>query len=233
MIEISEITKRFGSHTAVDIPCLRISSGQTVGLVGNNGAGKTTLFRLILDLAKADTGTIHIDGTDTARSEQWKWHTGAYLDEGFLIDFLTAEEYFDFVGKANSLDAATTRSRLESLGRLLGDEILGTGKLIREYSAGNKQKIGIAAALMGNPSTLILDEPFNYLDPSSQITLKRVIQSYREQTGATIIISSHNLQHTIDISTRVLLMHHGQIIKDLSNTDGSAATELNQYFAID
>ena len=120
--------------------------------------------------------------------------------------------------------------RLEAYERFAGGEIFGQKKLIRNLSAGNKQKVGIISALLRKPRTVILDEPFNFLDPTSQLVLKHLITDYASETGATIIISSHNLQHTVDISTRIALLEHGQIIRDLPNTEGSATAELQEYF---
>ncbi len=112
----------------------------------------------------------------------------------------------------------------------MAGEITGQKKLIRDFSAGNKQKIGIIAALLSRPETVILDEPFNFLDPSSQNTLKKMLSDYARRHSATVIVSSHNLQHTIDISTRIILLEHGVIVKDLNNGNLSAKTELDSYF---
>jgi ABC-2 type transport system ATP-binding protein len=113
---------------------------------------------------------------------------------------------------------------------LAGGEVFGQKKLIRNLSAGNKQKVGIISALIREPQLVILDEPFNFLDPTSQNVLKRTLTQYAERTHATIIISSHNLQHTIDISTRIALLEKGVIIRDLINENGSARQELTDYF---
>ena len=208
-----------------------------LGLVGNNGAGKTTLFRLILDLLKADDGLVALKSEQgeifPAESEEWKDFTGAYIDEAFLIDFLTPEEYFQFIGKANNMTQEAVDERLAVFATLMQGEILGQKKLIRDLSAGNKQKVGIIAALLAKPQLVILDEPFNFLDPSAQIILKRLVTDYHRQTGATILISSHNLQHTIDISTRIALMENGHIVKDLPNENGSAEKELEEYFSVE
>lgn len=230
MIRIGSLKKKFGEKTAVDIDSFEIAHGETLGLVGNNGAGKTTLFRLMLDLLQADEGNILLEGTDPSKSEEWKKHTGAYIDESFLIDFLTPEEYFQFVGKANDMAQEEISQRLDDFQTFMQDEVLGQKKLIRDYSAGNKQKIGIISALLARPDLLILDEPFNFLDPSSQIVLKRMLTDYHQETKATILISSHNLQHTIDISTRIALLENGKIVKDLPNESGSAEQELEEYF---
>ena len=231
-ISINNLKKSFGDRTVVDIEQFNINKGEILGLVGNNGAGKTTLFRLILDLLKADSGMVTIGDINPAEDENWKTTTGAFIDDSFLIDFLTPEEYFAFIAKVNDITQETLQERLDGLLPLMADEILGQKKLIRDYSAGNKQKIGIISALINNPSLLILDEPFNFLDPSSQNILKKVLVEYNKQTGATILVSSHNLQHTIEISSRIALLEQGKTKKDLSNEGGCAEQELEAYFNV-
>lgn len=230
MITIRNLKKSFGNTVACDIPSLTINDGDILGLVGNNGAGKTTLFRMLLDLLKPDDGEVELDRINPAQSEEWKTTTGAYIDEGFLIDFMTPEEYFAFIGKITDMTQAQVDDRLKDFEKLANGEIFGQKKLIRNLSAGNKQKVGIISALFNRPKLVILDEPFNFLDPSSQNTLKHVLTEYNHETGATILISSHNLAHTVDISTRITLLEKGQVIKDMDNTDGSAKTELENYF---
>jgi ABC-2 type transport system ATP-binding protein len=185
---------------------------------------------MLLDLLKPDEGEVLLDTVNPADSEKWKEWTGAYIDEGFLIDFLTPEEYFAFIGKITDMKQEDVDERLKDFERLAAGEIFGQKKLIRNLSAGNKQKVGIMSALFNKPKLVILDEPFNFLDPSSQNILKHELTAYQEQTGATILISSHNLQHTIDISTRITLLEKGRIIMDLSNENGAAKTELENYF---
>ena len=230
MIKIENLKKSFGQNIACDIPALTINDGDILGLVGNNGAGKTTLFRMLLDLLKPDEGQVFIDGMNPAQGEEWKATTGSYIDEGFLIDFLTPEEYFAFIGKITDMTPEAVDERLKDFERLSNGEVFGQKKLIRNLSAGNKQKVGIISALFNRPKLVILDEPFNFLDPSSQNILKHELTEYNRQTGATILISSHNLQHTIDISTRITLLEKGHIINDMPNTDGSARAELENYF---
>ena len=231
MITIENLKKAFGQTVACDIPELTINDGDILGLVGNNGAGKTTLFRMLLDLLQPDEGAVTLDGINPAESEAWKVSTGAYIDEGFLIDFLTPEEYFAFLGKVSGLTQAEVDERLKDFERFANGEIFGQKKLIRNLSAGNKMKVGIISALLRRPQTVILDEPFNFLDPTSQLVLKHLLTDYNRETGATILISSHNLQHTVDISTRIALLEHGVIIRDLPNAEGSARTELEAYFS--
>ncbi len=235
-INISNLKKTFGDTVACDIPDLEVKEGDIVGLVGNNGAGKTTLFRLMLDLQKADSGSVTFTTTagsviDVAKSEEWKEHTGAYIDEGFLIDFLTPEEYFTFIAKTTGLSGSETTSRLETFSAFADGEVLGRNVLIRNLSAGNKQKVGIIAAFFRHPELVILDEPFNYLDPTSQNILKKTITDYCQSSGATVIVSSHNLTHTVDISTRIVLLEHGKLLRDIPNRGGdNTIAELNDYF---
>lgn len=230
MITISNLKKQFGETIASDIASFTVNDGDILGLVGNNGAGKSTLFRIILDLLKADDGTVTINGINPAESEEWKQQVGAYIDEGFLIDFLTPEEYFAFLGKISGKTQAEVDERLKDFERFAAGEVFGQKKLIRNLSAGNKQKVGIISALFNKPGIVILDEPFNFLDPSSQNMLKHLLTEYNRETGATILVSSHNLAHTVDISTRIALLEHGVIVRDIDNTEGAAAQELENYF---
>jgi ABC-2 type transport system ATP-binding protein len=232
MIEIQQLQKDFGTKRAVDIERYTIKQGEMLGLVGNNGAGKTTLFRLILDLLKADKGSVLINDIDVSRSEEWKQYTGAFIDDGFLIDYLTPEEYFYFIGKMYGLSKAEVDERLQPFERFMNNEVVGQKKYIRNFSAGNKQKIGIIAAMLHHPSLLILDEPFNFLDPSSQSVIKHVLRRYNEEHKATVLISSHNLNHTVDVCPRIALLESGIIIRDIYNEDNSAEKELEAYFNI-
>ena len=230
MITIANLKKQFGQTIACDIPAFTINDGDILGLVGNNGAGKTTLFRIALDLLNSEEGSITINGINPSSSEEWKFFTGAYIDDSFLIDYLTPDEYFAFIGKICNITQEELSSRLQKYEVFANGEIFGQNKLIRNLSAGNKQKVGIIAALMRMPSLVILDEPFNFLDPTSQSSLKRLLVDYHTRYNATILVSSHNLQHTTDISTRIALMEKGKIIRDLNNDNEEAKRELTTYF---
>ena len=229
-IKIQNLVKQYGKNTVLDIPELTIGSGELIGLVGNNGAGKTTLMRLILDLIEATEGYVETDGQRVSEDVTWKEFTGSFIDGRFLIDFYTPEEYFNFIARAYNIDKDTLDSRLEHYQGLMHDEILGTKKYLRQFSEGNRQKTGIIGAMLINPKVLILDEPFNYLDPTSQITVAKLIRQMNEQLGTTVIISSHNLSFVSEISTRILLLEKGVVIKNLPNHDGSATKELEDYF---
>lgn len=240
-IRIQNLKKTFGEKVAVDIADYEIHSGDILGLVGNNGAGKSTLFRLIMDLIKADAGTVVMKGVvqdqpieiDVKTTEEWKEWTGAFIDESFLIDYLTPDEYFHFIAKISGISNEQLNAHLAQYEHFMNGEIVGQKKLIRNLSAGNKQKVGIIAAMIQQPQVLILDEPFNFLDPSSQNAIKHLLKDYNQQTGATILISSHNLNHTTDICPRIALLENGVIIRDIQNIENSAEKELEAYFNID
>ena len=195
MIAIDRLRKNFGEKVAVDIEHYEINQGDMLGLVGNNGAGKTTLFRLMLDLLKADNGKVAINDIDVSQSEDWKSFTGAFIDDGFLIDYLTPEEYFYFIGKMYGLKKEEVDERLVTFERFMNGEVIGHKKLIRNYSAGNKQKIGIISAMLHHPQLLILDEPFNFLDPSSQSVIKHLLKKYNEEYRATAVSYTHLRAH--------------------------------------
>ena len=233
MITITNLGKAYHQKIVLNIDHLFINKGEIFGLVGNNGAGKTTLFRLILDLIKADKGEVLSGDMPVAKTENWKDYTGSYIDDGFLIDFLTPEEFFYFIGDIYGMSKAEIDAKLAMYAAFFNDEITGQKKkYIRDFSKGNKQKIGVVSALITDPQVLLLDEPFNSLDPSSQILLKRMLTEYSRRTGATILISSHDLNHVTDICQRIVLLEKGVIIRDIHN-DGSALAELNAYFSVE
>jgi len=231
MITITDLIKSYNGNTVVNIPQLDIAIGEIVGLVGNNGAGKTTPFRLMLDLIRADKGRILSKEKNVATSEDWKKYTAAYLDEGFLINYLTPEEYFYFVGKLHQLSRVDVDEFLQRFEAFFDGSVLNSGKYIRDLSKGNQFKVGIAACLLQKPELLILDEPFANLDPSSQMRLIRMLKELPAQSRMTVFISSHDLNHVTDVCHRILLMEKGRIIKDIDTT-ADTLQELEMYFEV-
>ncbi len=230
MIELRSITKVYGKITVLNIPSLKIERGESFGLVGNNGAGKTTMFSLIVDIIKAATGTVLSKEKDVALSNHWKGYTGSFLDESFLIDFLTPEEYFEFIGNLHEYSRQETREQLEKYADFFEGEILGKKKFIRELSKGNQKKVGIVGALLAEPEIVILDEPFPHLDPSSVIRLKRILGDLHGK-GVTLLISSHDLNHVTEVCNRIAVLERGIIIND-KETNENTLKELVQYFEV-
>lgn len=229
-IQINEVLKSYQNQVVLDIPHLTVNTGQIIGLVGNNGAGKTTLLRLILDLIAPTNGLIAINNIPVNESEEWKKYTGAYLDQGFLLDFLTPLEYFYFIGDQHNLSKKDINERLEAYMSFFNGEVIAKkSKLIRDLSAGNQQKVGIVGVFIKQPKLIILDEPFNALDPTSQSVLKQLIIDYHANHQAISIVSSHDLNHITKLSNRIVLLEKGKVIKDMA-TDINTLAELTAYF---
>lgn len=225
------LKKIYNGITVLNIPEITINDGESFGLVGNNGAGKTTFFRLILDLIEASSGEVQINGEKVARRDDWKSDVGSFLDEGFLIDFLTPEEYFSFIGKVYEKSEGDIAAFLESMKEFFNGEILGSKKLIRDLSKGNQKKTGIAAALISDPQILVLDEPFTALDPTSQIRLKRMLNELKTTKNMTMLISSHDLNHVTEVCDRIVVLEKGLVVKDIHTTEDTLK-ELESYFAV-
>lgn len=231
MIELKNLRKDYDTTCALNISELSITKGSTFGLVGNNGAGKTTLFRLLLDLTAPTEGNIYIKDSDIITSTEWKSYTGAFLDESFLIDFLTPEEYLLFVGKSYGLSKAESEKRLKLFEDFFNGEILGKKKYIREYSKGNQKKVGIAAAILSFPELIILDEPFANLDPTTQIRLKYLLEKVVREYHCTLIVSSHDLNHITEVCNRIVVLQKGEVVKDIT-TQEETLKELEEHFSV-
>src|ERR1700761_7595139 len=230
MIQIKELKKVYSGVIVVNIPGLEIRKGESIGLVGNNGAGKTTLFRMILDLIRPEAGEVLSNNEPVAGHENWKNYTASYLDEGFLIDYLTPEEYFYFIGGLHQQSRAHVDDFLAGYDDFFNGEILKRGKYIRDLSKGNQTKVGIVSCLLQQPELLMLDEPFANIDPTTQFRLKNILKDVNKK-GVTTLVSSHDLNHITDVCDRILLMEKGRIIKDMA-TSSSTLSELEEYFAI-
>ena len=230
MITVNSLTKSYGEITVLNIDQLEIPKGQCFGLVGNNGAGKTTFFSLLLDLIKTSTGEIISNDIAVAQSEEWKSFTSAFIDDSFLIGYLTPEEYFYFVGELRGIDKATVDLFLETYVDFFNDEILNQKKYLRDFSKGNQKKVGLIAAFIGNPKVVILDEPFANLDPTTQIRLKQLIKVETEKRELTLLISSHDLNHVTDVCNRIVLLERGAVIMD-KETTAKTLQELEDYFS--
>ena len=230
MIKATELSKKYGGNTVLNLPFLEIAKGESFGLVGNNGAGKTTFFNLLLDLIKPTTGNIVNREIRVDQSEDWKPFTSAFIDESFLVGYLTPEEYFNFIGRLRGVSEADLSEFLKQFEELFNGEILGQKKYLRDLSKGNQKKAGIAGALIGTPEVIILDEPFANLDPTTQIRLKKTLKKINEESSSTLLISSHDLGHITEVCERIVVLSKGEVIKDL-RTSAATLKELEQFFS--
>lgn len=231
MIKSTELSKKYGGVTVLNIASLEIPKGQSFGLVGNNGAGKTTFFNLVLDLINPTTGHVVSHEIQVNKSEDWKPFTASFIDESFLIGYLTPEEYFYFIGELRGMNKADIDAFLAQFDEIFNGEILKKKKYLRDLSKGNQKKVGIIAALIGHPEVIVLDEPFANLDPTTQIRLKKLLKDLTTASNATLLISSHDLGHVTEVCDRIVVLEKGEIVKDLI-TSAETLQELEAYFSV-
>src|SRR6476660_5355306 len=189
MISAKNLTKKYNGVSVLNIDALDIPKGQSFGLVGNNGAGKTTFFSLLLDLIQPTTGSILNNEVQVNTSEDWKPFTASFLDESFLIGYLTPEEYFYFIGDLRGQNKADVDALLAQHEEFFNGEILNSKKYLRDLSKGNMKKVGIIATLIGSPEVVILDEPFANLDPTTVNRLKIIIKDLAANPNVTVLVS--------------------------------------------
>ena len=232
MIQVNNLSKTYNNGVRVlNITNLEIPKGQSFGLVGNNGAGKTTFFSLLLDLIQPSSGYIKNNGVEVSKSEAWKPFTAAFIDESFLIGYLTAEEYFYFIGDLRGQNKADVDALLKKHEEFFNGEILNSRKYLRDLSKGNMKKVGIIAALIGDPEVVILDEPFANLDPTTVNRLKKIIKELADNPNRTVLVSSHDLVHTVEVCNRIVALHLGEVVKDIQ-TSPETLKELEAFFAV-
>lgn len=229
MITAQNLTKKYGNQVVLNIENLEIPKGQSFGLVGNNGAGKTTFFSLLLDLIQPSSGRIESNGISVSESEEWKTFTSSFIDETFLISYLTPEEYFYFIGELRGRNKADVDALLSNFEDFFHGEILGQKKYLRDLSKGNQKKAGIVASFIGDPEVIVLDEPFANLDPTTQIRLKAIIKDLAAQKGVTVLVSSHDLMHVTEVCERIVVLNKGEVVKDIQ-TSAETLRELESFF---
>lgn len=233
MLEIKDLIKSYNKKEVLNIPYLKIDKGELIGIVGNNGAGKSTLFRLILDLIASDQGTVLSKGVPVETTEEWKDYTGSYIDNTFLLRYLTPTEYLNFIGKLAGLKNEEITTEVEKYRNYLGNDNLDQNKYIRNLSSGNQQKVGIIGTLINQPELIIWDEPFNFLDPTAQENTKKLLDKLHKTTDASILVSSHNLEHILTVCSRIILLENGVIIKDIKGDAEVYQREIMSYFLKD
>ena len=231
MIQVTNLSKKYNETTVLKIENLVIPKGQSFGLVGNNGAGKTTFFSLLLDLIQPTTGHVTNNFIQVDTDESWKSFTGSFLDENFLIGYLTPEEYFYFIGDLRGQNKADVDALLLKYDEFFNNEILNNKKYLRDLSKGNQKKVGIIATLIGSPEVVILDEPFANLDPTTVSRLKKIIKTLAEDPNVTVLVSSHDLQHTVEVCDRIVALSKGEVVKDIQ-TSPETLQELELFFAV-
>jgi len=227
MIQVDRLTKEYNGKEVLHIDDLHIGEGEVIGLVGNNGAGKTTFFQLLLDFIPPTTGSVQLNGQTVQHAEHWKELVAAYLDESFLIEYLTAEEFFSFIANTRGVPKVDAEQFVDGFESVFHGEVLGKKKYLRAFSKGNQKKVGLVSTLIGQPPIVYWDEPFANLDPRTQLKMKEVVRDF--SADRTWIISSHDLGHIVDVCTRIIILNEGRIIKDVLR-ENTTLEELIEVF---
>lgn len=210
MIEVQHLTKRYGSHLAVDDLSFSVQQGVIYGLLGPNGAGKSTTMNILTGYISATSGTVTIDGHDVLEEPGAARACIGYLPEQPpLYQDMTVEEYLRFAAELKGVRRAERFSQVEKAMARTGLESVGR-RLIRNLSKGYKQRVGLAGALMGSPKVIILDEPTVGLDPAQMIEIRSLIRDLGKTH--TVILSSHILSEVQSICDDVLILAHGKLI---------------------
>ena len=213
MIEAQHLTKRYGKTVAVDEASFAVRPGRVTGFLGPNGAGKSTTMRMILGLDTPSSGSVLVDGkpyrelTDPLRS------VGALLDAKAIIGGRSAASHLAWLADSNGIARRRVTEVLELVG--LSDV---AGKRVGTFSLGMNQRLGIAAALLGDPETLIFDEPINGLDPDGILWIRNLMKSLAAQ-GRTVFLSSHLMSEMAQTADHLLVIARGRIIADASTDE--------------
>lgn len=217
MIVLSSVTKKFKNTLAVDNLTFKAQEGEIIGFLGPNGAGKTTTMRLILGYLLPTEGKISINNLDLLKNRIELLKQIGYLPENNpLYQEMKAQEYLEFIAKIKSANSIS-----EMVSRVGLKEVMS--KKIDELSRGFKQRVGLAAALIGDPAILVLDEPTSGLDPLEQEKIKDLIKSLARKK--TIIFSTHILSEAEDIATKLIIINRGKILYDGIKPKGKGAVE--------
>ncbi|MCL1879686.1 MAG: ABC transporter ATP-binding protein [Actinomycetia bacterium] len=226
ILQTHQLTKKYGDFAALDRVSLTLRQGDIYGLVGRNGAGKTTFFKCVMGLAKPTAGTIAINGKTTGLNV-------ARQQMGFMIN----PSFFPYLGPKESLEYLCRVKGIRDkgeVGRLLKTVGLdGVKKPFKAFSLGMRQRLGIAGALLGSPTVIVLDEPINGLDPQGIIDMREVIKEAHSQTGATFIISSHILAELDLVATQFGFIEQGVLIKEISHTELHEHTRKSLVIEVD
>ncbi|MCL2325316.1 MAG: ABC transporter ATP-binding protein [Proteobacteria bacterium] len=218
VLDVQQITKKYGEFTAVDGLSMQIAPGESVAFIGPNGAGKSTTMRAIAGMTRLDAGSIRIMGNDVSQAPvEARRHLGFVPQDIALYQHLTGEELLTFVAKIRGLDTQTSQTAIDELLEIC-DLGQARRRLIREYSGGMARKVAMAAALVARPELVVLDESFVGLDPESTFRLSQYLKRYT-QAGGALLLSSHILDMLEPLCTRFFILHKGQCVGDFSRND--------------
>jgi ABC-2 type transport system ATP-binding protein len=208
VIEISELTKRYGQTTAVHDLTFTVRPGHVTGFLGPNGAGKSTTLRLILGLNSPTAGTVTVSGRPFRDRQRGLRHVGALLDAGDMHGGRTAGAHLSALARSNRIPLSRVAEVLDAVG--LAD---AARRRIRGFSLGMRQRLGIAAALLGDPPVLLFDEPLNGLDPEGVKWVRGLFRGLAAE-GRTVFVSSHLMSEMEQTADQLIVIGRGQLLAD-------------------
>ena len=223
-LEIKNLTKKFGTLTAVDHLNMQIFPGDAVAFIGQNGAGKSTTMRMIAGLSQPNEGSVQIAGTDMhTQPLEARKHLGYVPQDMAVFRYMTGLEYLTLIAGIREIEPQQATKQIDELIELC-DLKQAQNRLIREYSGGMARKIAMAGALIGNPELIVLDESFVGLDPESTFKLGEYLKNYTKNGGA-LLISSHVLDMLYHLCSRFFILHHGKSVSDIDKATLSSCLE--------
>jgi len=229
VLQVTDLTKRFDETLAVDEISLSVPAGSIFGIVGPNGAGKTTTLSMVTGLLRPDSGTVTVHGADVwGDPVAAKRNMGVLPDRLRLFDRLTGSQLMFYAGTLRGLDAATVRQRSADLSAAfgLGDAL---SRLVADYSAGMTKKIALACAMIHSPRLLVLDEPFEAVDPVSAANITGILQNY-VKAGGTVVLSSHSMDLIQRICDFVAVVVSGEVLIAGTTDEVRAGKSLEERF---
>jgi len=210
-IQMDNVSKSFGDYQAVRNLSLEVHRGEIIGFLGLNGAGKTTTIKMLLSLLKPSAGSIYMLGSKVDSGNYKLWEKVGYLEEASYYPELTVEENLHI---ARRMQRISDHAAVDRVIRKLDLEA-HRNKKAKNLSLGNKQRLGLAKAMIHHPEILILDEPINGLDPASVVEIREMLLDLSRQDGVTIFLSSHLLEELSKLVDRVAIMHKGQLVQNM------------------
>ena len=228
IMETQNLTKTYGKKDAAKDVNIRIREGEIYGLIGRNGADKTTIMRMISGLSNPTSGTYSLFGKTGAEMKRMMNKVGVLIEHPGLYPKLSARENLKI--KCIGMGIDYKGSYLDDLLKLVGLENVSDKKKAGEFSLGMRQRLGIALALIGNPSMIILDEPINGLDPQGIVEVRHTLEQLRDERGITIMISSHILEELAKLADSYGIIHEGHLIEQFTNDELMA--RCGQFVAI-
>jgi ABC-2 type transport system ATP-binding protein len=229
ILEIVGLSKHYDQNFAVDNVTLSVSSGTVFGIVGPNGAGKTTTLSMVTGLLRPDAGTVHVHGADVwADPAKAKHAMGVLPDRLRLFDRLTGSQLLYYAGVLRGLSGPTVKARTADLAAAFGLED-ALNRLVTDYSAGMTKKIALAAAMIHSPRLLVLDEPFESVDPVSAANVIEILQKYTD-AGGTVVLSSHSMDLIQRICDSVAIIVDGKVLASGTMRQVRGAKSLEERF---